>query len=144
MSGGRGSEPGYMPQRKLYRLRFEDRDGFVVRARSAATGVFMEISTFADDATSDSGIKQEQLGRLFDLFSGVLVEWNLLEEDGTPVPATKAGLLSQEFDFVMEIITAWMDAVAGVAAPLEKPSSDGELFPEASIPMEPLSASQAS
>lgn len=39
---------------------------------------------------------------------------------------------------------AWIDEISGVSAPLDSGSTDGQPSLEASLPMEPLSLSQAS
>jgi hypothetical protein len=132
---------GYKPERKLYTLKFDDHPGLVVRARSCSTKVFFDVAALADlENPTDNDLQM-----LFKEFSNVLMSWNLEDEDDQPVPVTLDGLLSQEFDFVMEIIQAWMEAVGGVSTPLEPPSKDGAIIlMEASIPMAPLTENQAS
>lgn len=130
-------EPGFRPGRKTYRLEFEDGHdlaGLVVRATSVGTGEFFELSKLADGRFG-----LEEGAELVERFSTHLVSWNLEEDDGTPVPATLEGLRSQEFDHVISIIMQWMDAVAGVSAPLAQPSPGGVPSPVESIPMETLS-----
>jgi hypothetical protein len=84
--------------------------------------------------------------QLCDEFARCLTAWNLEEDDGTPVPATRDGIAGQDMDFVLGLISSWTTAVAGVGAdtPLPGNSSDGDRALEASLPMEPLSLSQAS
>jgi len=134
---------GYVRQRKVYRLRFADEDmaGLVVQARSAPVGQFIGLTKLAQLRGND--VTPEDMGKLDELFrgfAGCLESWNLEDSDGTPVPATLEGLYSQETDFVLQIIFAWIEAVAGVPGPLGKPSSDGGRSLEASMPMETLSS----
>lgn len=143
----RGTEPGYRRQRKMYLLKFDEYPGMWVRVRGASMGAFLRISKMVDSlSVSDPAT----MGSLFSEFAAFLKEWNIpeLDDDDEPtgelVPTTLEGLLSLEFDMVMDIINAWVDAVSGVAAPLGKTSSDGSPLQEAFIPMELLSESQVS
>lgn len=134
----RDREPGFRPGRKVYRLVFEDGHplaGLVVRARSASTAQFLEITDLADAAAFGT----EQIKQMMRQFAEVLLSWNLEDEDGEPVPATFEGLRSQEFELVNTVIMKWMDAVAGVSPPLDQPASGGPLSPVVSLPMAPLS-----
>lgn len=134
----RAREPGFRAGRKTYRLVFEDGHdlaGLVVRARSVGTGEFFELSKLADQGSFGLDEGAELIAR----FAQHLVDWNLEDEDGVPVPATAEGLNSQDFDLVIAVIMQWMDAVAGVSAPLARPSPGGVPSLVESIPMETLS-----
>jgi len=134
---------GYRPNRKVFTLQFEkpEMEGLEVRATSVSTGAFLEIVTMADTARADVS----QMRTLFEEFANQsLRSWNVENDDGTPVPATLEGMLSQEFDFVFDIISSWMDVMTSVSPPLEMPSSDGNQSPVVSLPMEPLSGNPAS
>jgi hypothetical protein len=137
---------GYIRERKVYRLRFEDpeMEGLVVQARSAPVGQFIGLAKLANPGTTVRPEDMEQVDELFRSFAGCLVDWNLEDEQGTPVPATLEGLYTQEIDFILQIIFAWIEAVAGVAGPLGQPSSDGGRSLEQSIPMEALSPNHRS
>jgi hypothetical protein len=89
----------------------------------------------------------EDLALVSDFFGGFakyLVEWNLENDDDTPVPATVEGLQSQDLGFVMRIVQAWLEGVQAAAPPLPQPSSSGRPSLEGSLPMEPLSSSPPS
>lgn len=73
-----------------------------------------------------------------------LIDWNLEEEDGTPVPTTVEAVLDQDQTLMMAILEAWLDNLAGVPAPLEPSSTSGAPSPVESIPMDTLSASLVS
>jgi hypothetical protein len=131
---------GYVPKRTLYKLDFSQTEhaGLEVVTRSASMAGLLDILTLAEavenaGATANAG--QKEVDRLFSLFDQVLVEWNVETEAGEPVPATKDGLLSQDPDFVMTVITAWAQAMTKAPPPLPKPSGGTSL--EASIPMSP-------
>jgi hypothetical protein len=93
------------------------------------------------DATSKtfSANDLSAIEQLLNGFAKALVSWNLEEEDGTPVPPTLEKVREQEFIFILPVVTAWMDAIAGVSADLGKDSGSGVTFPEGSLPMETLS-----
>jgi hypothetical protein len=132
---------GFKPARKVYTLQFEQYDGLEVKATSVSTGAFLEIAALADQAKVDIKFMK----KLFQSFAEQsLRSWNLENDDDTPIPATLEGLLSQDFEFVFEIIDAWMDTMVGVTEDLKAQSSSGKPSPELSLPMEPLSDSQAS
>jgi hypothetical protein len=129
---------------KIYKLVFADEefDGLEVRARGLTTAELLEMKSLepSGDETEDA----EKLQRQIELFAGKLVSWNLETPGGQAVPASLDGVKSQDLEFVLQIIDAWMRAVISVPGPLGDRSNGGGTFPEASLPMEPLSASRAS
>jgi hypothetical protein len=131
---------GYRPKRKIYTLEFEDPDldGLIVKVRGLNTGQILDIDT----AREDGG--DEAIRGLLELLAAQIVEWNVEDDEGQPAPATLDGIRAQELAFNMAIIDAWQNAVTGVPAPLEQPSTDGEQSMEASIPMETLQLPQES
>ena len=121
---------GFRHQPKVYRLVFDDPqlEGLEVRALGMSIGELQD-----DDLT------------ILAAFVHALQSWNLEDEHGTPLPMTLEALQAYpDADFVSTMTRAWMDAVAGVDEELGKDSPSGKPFPEASIPMEPLSPSLAS
>lgn len=134
---------GYRRQPPSYKLVFDDDefDGLEVKVGSLSIGEMRDFIALMNH--EDRGEVTEQI---FDMFANCLLSWNLEDENDEPVPATLAGINSQDADFVMAMISAWIDTVTGVPdeTPLPGPSSDGEPFPEASIPMETLPVSLAS
>lgn len=131
---------GFEKKKKTFKLVFADpeSEGLEVRAGSPTMEDYITLQ-----GMSGVAVGMDQFHELVVLFAKSLIEWNV-EDEGEPVAATVAGAESLEPDFLMEIMDAWMDAVNGVSTPLEQPSSDGEPSLVASIPMEPLSESQAS
>lgn len=131
---------GYVWRGKTYRLVFADDEleGLEVVARSASVGAYRRIADLATREFSQPPTEADlaEIDHLFVEFAAVLVEWNLETEadDGsrTPVPATFEGMSSQDLTLVRQIIWAWMEAVAGISAPLGQPS-------ELELPMEVLS-----
>lgn len=148
---------GYKHNR-AFRLIFEDPElsELEIHAKSVPSGDFLQIAELV--ALKDSGdLTREDVAnirKLFGMFAKALVSWNLeddeRDEEGNltgrdiPVPTTLEGLLSQDFDFVMDTIKAWMDAVTDVPDDLGKDSASGVTFPEASLPMDVMSSARLS
>jgi hypothetical protein len=130
---------GYVPRRTLYKLDFSQTEhaGLEVTTRSASMAALLDILALAEtvEAAGTQNADRGQVDRLFGLFDEVLFAWNVETEAGEEVPASKAGLLSQDPEFVMTVITAWVQAMVKAPPPLLKPS-DGTSM-EVSIPMKP-------
>ena len=131
---------GFQNKRKIFKLTFSDpeSEGLEVRAKSPTMDDYLTLQGMAGVE-----VGMQKFSELIGLFAKSLLSWNV-EDDGVPIPATLEGAKTLEPDFLLEIMDAWMDAVNGVDAPLGKPSEDGDPSLVASIPMEPLSESQAS
>ena len=111
---------GYRREPRRIRLVFDDpeMDGLEVVTRSVPLGTFMAMI----ESSSDNA-KATQL--INDFAAHALVEWNLEDNDGHPVPPTLAGLKTQEIDFVMQIVRTWLEAVGTASDPLALASSNG-------------------
>jgi hypothetical protein len=132
---------GYQRPVKAYRLKFEDPDlaGLEVTVRSVAISEFLKMTELAG-AADDPKVAAASAGEVFHVLAGALMEWNLDDAAGQPVPATYEGIISCELDFVMMIVNAWLSAMSDVSPPLLNGSSAGTTSAlEQSMPMEPLS-----
>ncbi|WP_199572760.1 hypothetical protein [Streptomyces murinus] len=125
---------------KLYKLKFADGDyeGLEVTMRSVSIGEMRAMQGAGEDSGRDS------FDRMADLIASHMVAWNREDEDGNALPPTMESLEDEEPALINLILSEWMEAVAGVSAPLEQPSNSGGSAPEESIPMEALSPSLAS
>ena len=126
---------GYRPKRKIYTLEFEgeEYEGLEVKIRGLNTGQVMDIDTARQDG-GDAAIVA-----MLQLMADQLIEWNVEDDDGQPVPTTFEGVRSLDIDFNWAIIDAWQNAAAGVKTPLDEPSISTEPSLVASIPTETLS-----
>ena len=79
------------------------------------------------------GDDQARMAELFG--TEVLMEWNLEDASGEPVPATGEGMLQIPLSLAMLIVQHWIEAVSGVEAPLEPQSSDFSTLEAASTAM---------
>jgi hypothetical protein len=131
---------GYRPKRKIFNLDFTgtEYDGLEVTVRGVSTGQALDIDTAQNDS-SDEGMRT-----MLELLAAQLIDWNVEDDDGQPVPANLDGIRAQEIALNLAIINAWQTAMAGVPAPLESGSTSGEPSLVASIPTETLSLPQSS
>ena len=132
---------GYKRGPRIYRLIFDDPEyeGLEVRASSLTIRRMRELMNLQDTNTDDPAEAGKATDKLFTTFADCLISWNLEDELGNPVPATLDGIESQESDFILPVITTWMETISGATGPLDQTSSDGEPSLVESIPMEALS-----
>lgn len=143
---------GFKAPRKVYVLDWpegHELHGLEVKAASLPLGTFMDEFGGAQglvgrDPKTLTAAERARGWSVVTTFAGVLRSWNLEDDDDQPIPADLDGLKTQELGFAMSIIEAYMDAVGGVTGPLADSSTSGGNSLEASLPMAPLSASQAS
>ena len=107
-------------------LKFEgtDYDGAEVRCRlTVPTALFLSLQRLVESKSAD-GIEAA-----FQMFGDdVLIEWNVEDPvTGEPYPATGEGFKRPSPQFAGQIISVWMEAVSGVAAPLVAPSVNGNM-----------------
>lgn len=139
-----GSTPqaggGYRRVRRTFRLTYDDYPGLWLRARSINSATFIELSELHPQAD-----KPEAMRRVYEIFGNALIDWNLEDEDGTPLEPSLKTLLGEEMDLVRDLLQGWMTAMTGVSGPLGNGSNGGEQpTPMESIPMEPLSPNPTS
>lgn len=132
----------YREERPTYKLVFEDMDGLVVRVKSISVGKLKKLS-HTDLTTMTEDESHAGMDDLLAEFAKNLVEWNLDDEDGNPVPPTLEGIEERDLSFILKIIKAWMETVSGVpqGSPLTPSSNVGLPYPAVSIPTESLSPS---
>lgn len=130
-------------RRGLCRLVFADPEyeGLLVVCKRPSIGMIIALGDARERAIG--GSIASMLDPILEDFSSMIVEWNLEDHDGTPVPATASGLRDQDPALVLAIVTALIE-VSTVAAPLERRSRDGDPSLEESMPMETLSESPPS
>lgn len=143
---------------RVYRLVFSDTDPVlpevVIRIKSLSIAQFLDVqqlATAADrgrDETNADPDRLKHVAAAVKALAVILVErivnWNIEEDNGTPVPVTEDEVLALDPEAFMKIVEEWLDAVAGVSDPLPSTSSDGPSLEELSMPMETLSASPSS
>ena len=94
-----------------------DYDGAEIQLRLSVS--FAQFIALRESA---QGEDQEGMARLFG--QNVLMEWNLEDGDGLPLPADGDGMMAIPMDLTNQIVQHWVEAVAAVPAPLSETSSD--------------------
>ena len=123
-------QKGFRLPEKTARINFEgtDYDGAEIRVLLSVT--FAQFIALRESA---QGEDQEVMARLFG--QDVLMEWNLEDDDGQPIPADGDGMLAIPLELTNLIVQHWVEAVSGVPAPLEAPSGDFSTLEAASTAM---------
>lgn len=135
---------GFEAPRTVYKLDFEgtDLDGLEVRMRAGRLGDMLDPSNadIGTDIDPDNPTAEDikAVRAKFEMIAEYLASWNLTE-DGVPVPATTAGLMRQEPNFVGQIFAAWQRAQVAVAGPLPHSSTSTPPPDLSLIPTESLS-----
>ena len=118
---------GYRVPRRTALLRFEgsDYDGAEIRCKlDVPTQLFFDIWAAQSQSKGDDPAVIIDVNRLW--VEKALIEWNLEDEDGTPVPATIEGLLAQPPAFVSFLLSEWLKAVSEPPANFTPPSLNGD------------------
>ncbi|MBH1939236.1 hypothetical protein I5Q34_34110, partial [Streptomyces sp. AV19] len=110
-----------MKKPKRIVLRFEgdpELDGLEVTLRGLTVAEYLEVMGLGE-------VEAASVPDMIRRFARALISWNLETEDGAPVPITEDEVFGLDQDFVMRLASAWIDALAGVSAPLGQSSPDG-------------------
>ena len=121
---------GFRVPEKTARITFEgtDYDGAEIILRLSVT--FAQFIALRESAQGDD---QEVMARLFG--ETVLMEWNLDDSDGNPIPANSDGMLVIPLQLTNLVVQHWVQAVAGVPVPLVETSGDFSTLAAASTAM---------
>lgn len=133
---------GYKRNPKIYKLVFGDDTDYAGLEVQVKTITMGQLLAMRSGKTSDDD--KDNIRVSVELLAERIVEWNLEDEHGKPVPPTLDAMLEEDDDFIFAIINRWTDAVSGVKAPLQQSSPSGEPSPVELVPMEALSESLAS
>lgn len=132
---------GFKPERTHYKLVFADPEwaGFECVMTSTSMEVMVMVAAMSQVPTDQLMKQTDKLDRLFTEVGKCLISWNLEDQYDQPIPATKAGLYTQDIDFILKVVAAWGEAIASVPDPLSSDSNSGKPPLVESLPMEPLS-----
>lgn len=115
---------GYRPRVDVYLLQFDDPEwvGLEVRVEEPSVAQIDAVAAMpSDPQQADQAFRQ-----LCEALAPALVEWNLEDRSGQPVPATLDGLRSQTIRTVRAVAGAWLNAVAFLN-PVQQPAADPDL-----------------
>lgn len=142
---------GYRPQRQLVKLDFSETElaGLEVTTSRISIDGLLEFYRLIDRAEQldPKTLKPEDVELVDDLltrWARVLHSWNVEDDDGQPVPATREGLGTQDIEFVLPVIVSWAAAVSTAPPPLNGASPSGGSSPEVSLDLAAASQSQPS
>jgi hypothetical protein len=136
-------------RKRTYLITWDEGElaGFEMRVKSMSLDDVITLTASASSITPESAAAgaNSVIEGLLEQFAAFLVSWNLEDEDNQPVPATLAGLRSQDVPFLLQIIKRGLSAITDVDIPLPGGSNSGETSAEAPPPELGLaSLSQAS
>lgn len=133
-------------RRRTFVLEFEDPSfgGLEVRTRSASLDDLMRMQELMNIQIGRHEAERRELyDRLggSDQYPGLIISWNLLDDNGQPVPTDPESLAKEEWPLIRNICRAWVSALIEVPRPLSPPSSDGDQLEGLVIPMQTLPSS---
>lgn len=128
---------GFKPNRTVYKLDFAETEyaGLEVVTRAVTVDELRDILalTAGLDGKDPGAAPAKQADELFTRFAGVLVSWNVITDDDKPVPATREGLGTLEFPFIMSVIKTWIMEMSEAPGPLPGSSPSGATSEEAAL-----------
>jgi len=131
---------GFKRKRKLYLLDFEGTtlEGLEMVMHGMTVDEALKLSELQDLDRSDSPVheKQEVIRELFAFVASKVDRWNLEDDNGIPIKPSSDEFMSWDAGEAFNAIKVWQEAVQGVDAPLERPSSGGKKWVGPPIPME--------
>lgn len=107
---------GYRRKQRSYRLVFEKGPlaGFEMATRVPGLDQIDAITDMvAIDLSSGRPTKEDvaKLRTFCEAMAFCITEWNLEDEDGSPVPCTQVNLLAQDVEFLIPLARGWLDAL---------------------------------
>ena len=122
---------GFRIPEKTARITFEgtDYDGAEIQLRLSVS--FAQFIALRESA---QGEDQAVMARLFG--QNVLMDWNLEDDAGQPIPADGDGMLAIPLELTNLVVQHWVEEVARVPSPLPKLSADINTLAAASTAME--------
>ena len=106
----------------------EDSDYFGVEAKVKLSVPFDTLFWFQKNVSDEFETSLNALRKFGDEF---LVEWNLEDEDGNPLPATGDGICSlPDYNLATNLMSGWIEAVVTPPDPLSNKSENSILSEE--------------
>lgn len=131
-------------RRPLLRLRFSEQEyeGLVVRCRRPSLDHLLTIDRLSDlrqDMTPED--IDDIVAEVFGVLAELVVDWNLVDDEDSPVPTSAAGLRGQDVALIQRIVGALRRSSTGSPDPLGSPSAGG--VREEDLPMAPATGAAA-
>lgn len=139
-------------RRRVYELNMKPYPGLVVRVRKPSFAALDRLTSalpvLGDDLEGTSVPALARIkawGQLYRAFAECLVDWTLTDgEPARPVPATVAGVLAQDPEFLLELARTWYYVVVLADPDAGEPEADDDGEPVvdeewlAQLPMMPV------
>jgi hypothetical protein len=128
-------------RRKIYTLKWaegHDLHGLEVSLTGLSVGRVAKLEALAGALAGGSatGDMLATADELFREMAACLLEWNLEDHKGNPVPATYEGIADQDITLIADLATSWVETAVSVDTPLPNGSSaTPSTALEGSIPM---------
>jgi hypothetical protein len=133
---------GFKVPRRTAVLDFGDGDYEGCEVRCVFDLAFSDYFTFERFLKTEDR-SQEDVEAIFRRFGDHFLEsWNVIDSDGTPVPANGDGMISEPVTFGLLLIMTWiarMTELREVPAPLGETSPNGATSPAAAVQTAPRS-----
>lgn len=123
-------------------------DGLSVQMRGMTVAELFEFNERLGDMRIVNGMfppeQAEDAHWAYARLAAAIVSWNYVDDAGRPVETDPTGVRTLDHDQAWELLTAWLEVLSGVPAPLDRTSISGERSEVESLSMETLSESPES
>lgn len=125
---------GVRPERTILNLTFsEDTPLSEVKVKIGCCNI-REMNSMLDQDAGTTGKQVVEANRYVEgLFFKYLIEWNLDDEDGNPLPKTQEGMETLEPSILTQLIMSWQTAMMAVPTKSKKQSQNGGISEELSL-----------
>lgn len=107
---------GYRRKQRSYHLVFEQGPltGFEMKTKVPGLDQIDAITDMVTIDLSSGRPTKEDVAKLrtfCEAMATCITEWNLEDDDGSPVPCTQVNLLAQDIEFLLPLAMGWLDAL---------------------------------
>jgi hypothetical protein len=131
---------GYRRKQREYQMEFAQGAlaGLIITTKVPRLEQIEVITELANtDVFNAPKPTPEMVGRIrkfCEAMAECITEWNLEDEDGTPIPCNRTSLLAQDIEFLLPLSMGWLDAIntgpddrdLGGQAEVTEPAEDEE------------------
>ena len=118
---GKGYRPSERSGRRSASIEFAPEHEFHGAEATVALTATMDFLLSVEGLDDASPVRKREIMAAFG--DSVLIDWNVEERDGKPVPANGDGFLAQDLDFGIAIMRAWAEVMTAPGLPLSPPSN---------------------
>lgn len=116
LTSARPAGPRRLPVRSKRVVLAGEYDGWEATVRTnAPLGLFLKLAQLGQ--TDDSNATMAALSELVNVLPSLVLDWNFVDEDGQPLPCTRAGIERLPTDLLMALVGALSSATGDTAVP---------------------------